>query len=68
MLRDVGGWRDWPFYEDWDLFLRCWRAGASVEAIPEAVYIAHVRFDSRNRAPSSAEKAAVHNAIYAANF
>lgn len=50
MLRDVGGWRDWPCYEDWDLFLRCvvWQQARAV-AVPSAVYRAHVRPDSRNR-------------------
>lgn len=68
MVRDVGRWHDWACYEDWDLWLRCWQAGATVEAIPKAVYRAHVRFDSRNRGPSIASKNAVHHAIVAANF
>lgn len=68
MLRDVGGWRDWPCYEDWDAFQRCWLAGATVEAIPEAVYRAHVRADSRNRAPAMADKNRVHHEIVAANL
>lgn len=66
MLLDVGGWEDWPIYEDWALWLRCWQAGASVEAIPDAVYRAHVRQDSRNRAPSMDVKNAVHHEIVAA--
>jgi GT2 family glycosyltransferase len=49
VLRDVGGFREWDCYEDWDLWLRCWMAGATVEAVPSAEYIAHVRADSRNR-------------------
>lgn len=67
LLRDVGGWRAWPMYEDWDLFLRCHLAGATIEAIPAAVYRAHVRRDSRNRAPSMAAKNRVHHEILAAN-
>lgn len=67
LLLEVGGWREFDCYEDWDLVLRCWQAGASVEAIPEAVYRAHVRRDSRNRAPSMEEKNAVHREIAAAN-
>ncbi len=68
MVRDVGGWRDFPWSEDWDLWLRCWLAGATVEAVPSAIYRAHVRRDSRNRAPDRASKLAAHQAIYEANF
>lgn len=64
---EVGGFREWAVYEDWDLFLRCWLVGATVEAIPEAIYVAHVRPDSRNRAPSMAEKNRVHWQIVEAN-
>lgn len=63
LVREVGGWRDWPMYEDWDLWARCWLAGATIEAIPAAVYRAHVRADSRNRGPSLQEKHATHQDI-----
>lgn len=63
LMRQVGGWEPWKFYEDWALWWRMWRAGASIECIPEAVYRAHVRRDSRNRAPSIEEKNAVHYEI-----
>lgn len=66
LLRQVGGWEPWPVYEDWALWLRCWRAGATVEAIPQAVYRAHVRPDSRNRAPAMNRKNQVHHEIVAA--
>jgi glycosyltransferase involved in cell wall biosynthesis len=63
----AGGFRDWPCYEDWDLWLRCWQQGATVAAAP-AVYRAHVRPDSRNRGQlSSAEKHRVHQRIAEAN-
>jgi glycosyltransferase involved in cell wall biosynthesis len=68
LLRDVGGWREFPVYEDWDVWLRCWRAGATIEPVPEAVYRAHVRSDSRNRGPAMAEKNRVHQDIVRANF
>lgn len=63
LVRRVGGWREWDYYEDWDLWARCWQAGATVEAIPAAVYRAHVRPDSRNRAGAPAERHAVHRSI-----
>ena len=68
MVRDVGGWRDFTWSEDWDLWLRCWLAGATVEAIPDAIYRAYVRPNSRNRAPQHAERIVAHRAIYEANF
>lgn len=67
-VRDAGGWRDWPVYEDWDLFQRMWLRGATVEALPKAIYRAHVRPDSRNRGPSMEEKNAVHRQIVSANL
>lgn len=67
LVRAVGGWRDFPVYEDWDFWLRCHLAGATVEAIPAAVYRAHVRRDSRNRGASQATRLAAHRAIEAAN-
>src|SRR5438105_1421979 len=55
LVRKVGGWRDYPVYEDFDLWQRCWLAGASFEAIPCAIYKAYVRMNSRNRGFNSIE-------------
>lgn len=44
----VGGFRDLPCLEDWDLWGRMWKNGATIQAIPEAVYRVHVRTGSRN--------------------
>lgn len=63
LLRQVGGWEEWPLYEDWAAWWRCWRAGGTVESIPSAVYRATWRPDSRNRAPSPEEKDRVHRQI-----
>lgn len=63
----AGGWRDFPWSEDWDLWVRCWQAGGTIEAIPAAVYRAHVRLDSRNRGQSREAKLAAHRAIAEAN-
>lgn len=68
LVRQVGGFRDFEWSEDWDLWLRCYRAGATFELIPDAIYRAHVRADSRNRGASAEAKQAAHEAIYAANF
>lgn len=67
LVREVGGWRDFSWSEDWDVWLRCYLAGAIFEPVPDAVYRAHVRRDSRNRAASQAEKLAAHRAIAEAN-
>lgn len=62
----VGGFRDFDWSEDWDLWVRCVQAGATVECV-NSVYRAHVRQDSRNRAPEQAHKLAQHRAIARAN-
>ena len=49
LVREVGGWEEFGWSEDWALFARCWWLGGSVEALPEAVYVAHHRRGSRNR-------------------
>lgn len=45
----VGGFRDLPAYEDWDLWIRCWLNDAQITSCPEAVYRVHVRPGSRNQ-------------------
>lgn len=65
LVRRVGGWRDFPWSEDYSTWLRCYLAGASFEAIPQAVYVAHVRRNSRNRGASREVKMAAHFAILA---
>jgi hypothetical protein len=64
LLLDVGGFPegiDWS--EDWAAWALCWKAGGTVEAIPEAVYRAYVRLDSRNHAPSAETKNHWHREI-----
>ena len=69
LVRKVGGWKDYPVYEDFDLWQRCWLAGASMEAIPCAIYKAYVRYDSRNRGFNSQEtKAMTHYRISKTNM
>jgi glycosyltransferase involved in cell wall biosynthesis len=68
LVRKAGGWLDWPVYEDFCLWMRVLALGASVEVIPEAVYIAYVRRDSRNRNPAMTDKNATHHAIVRANL
>ena len=51
MFFAAGGFGDEPVYEDYALWCRCAKLGASIEMIPDAVYLAWVRPESRNRAP-----------------
>lgn len=67
LLRHVGGFRDFPWSEDWDLWVRCWKQGATIAPVPRAVYRAHVRNDSRNRGVSVDDRVAAHNLIAEAN-
>lgn len=67
LVRGVGGFRDFDWSEDWDVWLRCYQAGATIEAVPDAVYRAYVRPNSRNRSPHWTAKMAAHKAIADAN-
>lgn len=68
LIEAVGGFRDWPVYEDFDLWVRCVAAGATTEPVHGAIYRAHVRRDSRNRGQLRPdEKHAVHRDIARAN-
>lgn len=56
MFFAAGGFGEEPVYEDYALWCRCAALGASIEMIPDAVYLAWSRPDSRNRAPDMAWK------------
>lgn len=65
----AGGFREWPVYEDWDLWIRCHlQADARPVRVPEMVYVAHVGQHSRNRSLPMVERNKVHAEIVAANF
>lgn len=67
LIRKVGGWRAFDLYEDYDLWVRCWQAGADIQPAPGAVYRAHVHANSRNREPSRAVRLETHRVIARAN-
>lgn len=46
---NVGGFRELPSLEDYDLWLRCWDAGAKLTYVTDAVYRAFVSEEGRNR-------------------
>lgn len=45
----VGGFDDWPVWEDWHFWMKCWVAGASIMPCKDAIYQSHIRPDSRSR-------------------
>jgi GT2 family glycosyltransferase len=60
----VGGFDTEPHaYEDWSLFARCWKAGARIVKVPEAVYVAHVTRGSRNRSLNREQRVRTHYAV-----
>ncbi len=50
---EVGGFKQWAAYEDWELWLRCLRAGARIQDVPDAVYLVWRRAGTRNTQPRS---------------
>jgi glycosyltransferase involved in cell wall biosynthesis len=48
LVAELGGFLEWPAWEDWCLFRRAVLAGATLEHVPRAVYRAHVREHHRN--------------------
>lgn len=48
LFMEVGGFRDLRAWEDWDLFVRLYLRGATIEQIPEAVYRAYWSPTGRN--------------------
>jgi hypothetical protein len=58
----VGGFADWPYCEDWDLWIRCWLDGAQSKPVPDAIYRVHVNPTSRNNC-DRATQVRVYNQI-----
>ena len=47
---EIGGFHEHPHgLEDWNLWARAVRAGATIVKVPDAVYIAHVNPQSKHR-------------------
>lgn len=58
----AGGFKEWPCYEDWDLFLGAHMEGVPIVYVPDAVYKAHVSPGGRNL-PSREVATRVYNQI-----
>lgn len=63
LFMEVGGFRGWGLYEDWDLWARCEMAGARIVKVPDALYLAHYSRRSRNRIASRPERNYWHQMI-----
>jgi hypothetical protein len=48
LFKELGGFRDLPVLEDYDLWLRAWIAGADIQPCPKAIYGVHVNPNGRN--------------------
>lgn len=68
LLKDVGGWKEWSNFEDWDLWMRCWIAGASITPVPSAIYRAYSTPQGRCKNMSQQEIDKVCDAIRKANM
>lgn len=67
-FEEVGGFREWPLYEDWCLWQRLERSGIQWVEVPDAVYLAAVSPNSRNRLPRRKTKLDTHEQIRRANY
>jgi GT2 family glycosyltransferase len=63
LFLEIGGWRTFTGsgvlnqWDDWDLWIRCVKAGAGIVKVPDAVYVAHVSVSphyARTRAQTEA--------------
>lgn len=65
-IRRLGGFRDLPIYEDWDLWLRCYYAGATFESSPGPSYLTRRQgAGGRNTALSIAARKSIRSRILA---
>ena len=66
LFEKVGGFADRPefgAFEDWELWIRCWKTGATIVRAPQAVYVAHVERNSRHRSANPRVQREWHYAI-----
>lgn len=68
LLQDIGGWRDYVTFEDFDLFQRAWIAGATITPVPEAVYRAYSTPQGRCKNLPQVESNRVQWEICTTNF
>ena len=62
----VGGFSDYPHgFEDWSLWAKCWKAGAQIVQVRQAIYYAYVNPLSKMRLAwrDRTQQAATHERI-----
>lgn len=64
LLREAGGWWDEPIYEDWSMWLRCWKAGGDIQPCPDAIYRYWISENNRNGSLPPAERDEWHWRIH----
>jgi len=60
---EVGGFREYGWSEDWATWALCMEAGSVPVKVPDAVYLAYISQNSRNRGKSRATMLHWHQAI-----
>lgn len=71
LFNEVGGFNDYPHgFEDWSLWAKCWKAGATIQHVPEAIYCAHINPHSKHKTlwRNRREQVALHLRIQAELF
>lgn len=63
LFMEVGGFEEWPMWEDWALFARMQKAGARVVKVPDAVYRAHRNPRGRNHEGGTTRARETHDLI-----
>lgn len=63
LFKRLGGFQEYGMYEDYALWAKADRDGATIVEVPDAIYVAHATSRSRNRAPSRQEMLFWHQAI-----
>jgi len=71
LFRSVGGFSNYDHgFEDWSAWAKCFKAGASIVPVPQAVYVAHInplsshRVRWRNRREQVAEHIRVQRELF----
>lgn len=66
LVKEKGGFDEYPVFEDWALWLKLYKNGATFGRHPESVYEASVRENNnhRNRSIPRLERNKVHEKIY----
>lgn len=50
LFMQAGGFSDYPHgFEDWSLWAKCWKAGAQVVKVPEAIYVYWLNPNSKHK-------------------